>query len=334
MKDDKQKTIIMLLTILVCIHTFAFFGGYFLFKNKFRELTKIVISNMKRIDLGQPAAPSEQVVDINIPLYQYLGDENAAVEMVIITDFECSFCIKFTNEIFPEINDDFIDNGLVKISYLPYPLEQLHSNALNAAITASYANENNLFWPAHHFLFENTESLNDQLMIDYVESLGLDGEELSKRFKSKNEIEQIRNTSEYLINIGVTGTPTIVVNDKLLNGFRDYNTLSSILNQELKESTRKISNDEAAIIATTTDTVFLDVRTSEEFQDGNIDGSINVDIKQSGEFLTSIQKMDKNSSYIVYCKSGFRSTRAYIEMEKAGFTTLYNLSDGYDGWNN
>jgi len=333
MKKDTQKTLLTLLTILVCIHTVALFAGYFLFKNKFREMAKIVVSNMQRIDSGLASEEKNvQMIDINIPLYQYLGSEEAPVEIVIITDFQCPYCIKLTNEIFPQIVEDYIDGKLVKISYLPFPLEKIHSHALNAAITASYANENDLFWPAHQYLFENSESLSDDLMIEYIETLGLSGEELKKRFQSSVEKDKIRNTALSLAKSGVTGTPALVVNGKLLTGFKDYKTLTAILNQELKLATKQINNEDAKVINSSKDTVFLDVRTLDERKDGYIEGSIHSDFKKKEEFLRSIDSMDKDKSYIIYCKSGYRSTRAYILMEQAGFKSIYNLSDGFDGW--
>ncbi len=333
MKKDTQKTLLTFLTVLVCLHTVAFFGGFILFKNKFKELTELVVSNMTRIEQGS-AAPEQAVkeVNINIPLYEYLGSEEAPVEILIITDFQCPYCVKLTNALFPQITDDYIDNKLVKISYLPYPLINIHDQAMNAAITASYADENDLFWPVHHYLFENSENLSEELMIEYIEEIGLSGEELKRRLKSDDESEKIKNTARTLAKSGISGTPSLVINGKLHVGFKDYDAISRILNQELMRSTKVISNDDTKVIAATEETIYFDVRTEEERDSGFIEGSIHSDFKQTEDFQDYIAHLDQEKSYIIYCKSGFRSTRAYILMEQAGFKDLYNLSGGYDGW--
>jgi len=75
----------------------------------------------------------------------------------------------------------------------------------------------------------------------------------------------------------------------------------------------------------------LDVRTAKEFNQGNIEGSINYDVLQN-TFAASVRNLDKSSPVYVYCKSGGRSARAMGELQKIGFKEIYNLNGGYDGW--
>ena len=62
--------------------------------------------------------------------------------------------------------------------------------------------------------------------------------------------------------------------------------------------------------------IIVDVRTKEEYNDGHVEGSINIPYDQ----IDKDTKLDKNKTILVYCKSGVRSNKAY--------TTLKNL--GYD----
>lgn len=72
----------------------------------------------------------------------------------------------------------------------------------------------------------------------------------------------------------------------------------------------------------------VDVRTQAEVDAGYIaeaDYFINV---QASDFADQIAGLDKDATYIVYCRSGVRSTSALKYMEQQGFTKLYELKGG------
>jgi rhodanese-related sulfurtransferase len=77
--------------------------------------------------------------------------------------------------------------------------------------------------------------------------------------------------------------------------------------------------------------VSLDVRTADEFAEGHLINAININV-ESGNFEAEIEKLDKNTTYAVYCRSGRRSAVAVDLMKKAGFTSLYNLDGGVIDW--
>ncbi|AEE50409.1 rhodanese-like domain-containing protein [Haliscomenobacter hydrossis] len=77
----------------------------------------------------------------------------------------------------------------------------------------------------------------------------------------------------------------------------------------------------------TKDVVLLDVRTPAEFAGGKLKGAINIDIF-ARDFQSKIAKLDKDKTYLVYCRSGNRSGQACNTMAGLGFTKLYNLAGG------
>ena len=76
----------------------------------------------------------------------------------------------------------------------------------------------------------------------------------------------------------------------------------------------------------------LDVRTAKEFADGHVAGAVNIDVNQA-DFAQKIDELDRSKTYIVYCRSGRRSSKAVGIMAAKGFKNLYNVSDGFLGWN-
>ena len=79
------------------------------------------------------------------------------------------------------------------------------------------------------------------------------------------------------------------------------------------------------------DFVIIDVRTPEEFADGHIENAINLDY-YSETFQDELNKLDKNKTYLIYCRSGNRSGKALNIMEERNFREVYNVSDGIIAW--
>ncbi|WP_141733917.1 rhodanese-like domain-containing protein [Oligoflexus tunisiensis] len=71
-------------------------------------------------------------------------------------------------------------------------------------------------------------------------------------------------------------------------------------------------------------TVILDVRTPEEYQDIHVKGSQNIDWNQA-DFKDRVLLLDKKACYKVYCRSGNRSGRAMELMKSLGFQNVENL---------
>ena len=72
----------------------------------------------------------------------------------------------------------------------------------------------------------------------------------------------------------------------------------------------------------------IDVRTPEEFADGHLDGARNIDVS-AGDFESRIEELDRDGSYVVYCRTGSRAAAAVRTMLDAGFTDVVN-GGGYE----
>ena len=77
--------------------------------------------------------------------------------------------------------------------------------------------------------------------------------------------------------------------------------------------------------------VILDIRTPEEFRDGHIEGAVNVDFR-SENFGREIDRLDRNKTYFVYCRTGNRSYDALNLMGPIGFRSIVRLAGDINGW--
>lgn len=77
--------------------------------------------------------------------------------------------------------------------------------------------------------------------------------------------------------------------------------------------------------------VIIDMRTSGEVRAGIIPGAINIDVYDP-QFKEKLKKLDKSKKYLIYCRSGARSSSGGNQMIQLGFTDVVNLKRGIMGW--
>lgn len=87
------------------------------------------------------------------------------------------------------------------------------------------------------------------------------------------------------------------------------------------------------LLAEDKDAVIIDVRTREEFESGYLKNAELIDIMQPQSFMDSVNKLDKNKNYYMYCRSGNRSGQACQVLDARGFKNTYNLEGGMLDWN-
>ena len=77
--------------------------------------------------------------------------------------------------------------------------------------------------------------------------------------------------------------------------------------------------------------VILDVRTPPEYAGGHLQNAVNLDFN-SASFKNEAGRLNKNSTYLVYCQTGIRSAAASKIMAELGFTNIYNMTGGFTAW--
>ncbi len=97
---------------------------------------------------------------------------------------------------------------------------------------------------------------------------------------------------------------------------------------------QNVDNAKFKMLMKQPNTLIFDVRTPKEKAEGYISGAKEfADINNTEEFEKALQRLDKSKNYLVYCRSGARSSKACKLMEEKGFKgTLYNLAMGITGW--
>lgn len=79
------------------------------------------------------------------------------------------------------------------------------------------------------------------------------------------------------------------------------------------------------------DLVVLDVRTSEEFAEGHLEGATMIDF-YAPDFADRIAELDPDVPYLLYCRSGNRSGQAATLMRDLGFSDVADVDGGILAW--
>ncbi|MEM3506971.1 MAG: rhodanese-like domain-containing protein [Candidatus Bathyarchaeia archaeon] len=77
--------------------------------------------------------------------------------------------------------------------------------------------------------------------------------------------------------------------------------------------------------------IIIDLRTLEEFENEHIEGAINLNY-YSETFMNELNELDKNKTYLIYCRSGARSKSVLGLMNEFGFKEVYEISGGIIAW--
>jgi len=77
--------------------------------------------------------------------------------------------------------------------------------------------------------------------------------------------------------------------------------------------------------------VILDIRTPAEFNTGHISGAVMLDF-YSKSFAKDFKNLDRDKTYLIYCRSGNRSGQLMRAITDLGFKKIYNLESGIKEW--
>ena len=160
------------------------------------------------------------------------GNKNAKITIIAYESLTCSHCANFHKEIYPQLKEEYIDTGLVKIEFRHFPLDIA---ALNASkITQCKKDQSleileSLYSNQQSWLKGSTiEEVNDSLK-KFLKKEGFDID-FEKCINNK-EIEDfvLNDRIEGTKNFKVNATPTIIINNKKFEKSLNYKNLKKSL---------------------------------------------------------------------------------------------------------
>jgi protein-disulfide isomerase len=168
-----------------------------------------------------PIGEIVQITPVARPLAEgrEIGDPSAPVVVELFEDFQCRGCREFTASTEPQLISAYVETGEARLVFRHYAF--IGPESVQAANAALCAEEQGRFWDYHDILFanqvgENQGAFVDRRLVGFAESLGLDLEAFQSCFEESRHEQEIAQDRAAGTELGVTSTPSIVVNGQLV----------------------------------------------------------------------------------------------------------------------
>jgi protein-disulfide isomerase len=175
------------------------------------------------------------------------GNKDAKVVVVNYDDFECPFCSRMHQTLFPQIFKEYGDRVL--FIYKDYPLAEIHPWATHAAVDANClaAQNNDAYWDFADYLHGNQNVVNgaqghdaqlaliDRAALMQGQQRNLDLAKLQACIKGQDD-SAIKASLHEGDSVGVTATPTLFVNGEEMDGALPIAELRAVLNRALTQA--------------------------------------------------------------------------------------------------
>ncbi len=158
----------------------------------------------------------------------------------LYTDFQCPYCAKAEPK-FEEAAKKL--DGIMNVTARHMPLN-MHANAVPAALAVEAATAQGKHLEMANKLFNTQNDWKNikerdklrTLFNDYAKELGLNVEEFDKVLLASDTVKPIQRDYEHAVKIGVKGTPTFAVNDKVVEGLDSSSSVDDLVSTFKREA--------------------------------------------------------------------------------------------------
>lgn len=165
-----------------------------------------------------------------------LGDPDAPVLIQEFADFQCIHCYNFYDQTELTLIENHVETG--EVLYELNLVDFLGAESAAAAEAAYCAADQNLFWEYHDAVFANYSQGNNggytrDRLIAFAESLDMNVGAFTQCLQSGEKAAVVAQGRQDAADLGVTGTPSFIVNGTLLGGNVPYDQLVEAISNAL-----------------------------------------------------------------------------------------------------
>ncbi len=179
---------------------------------------------------SQPRRPDPaKKYSIGVKDSPVLGSEDAKVQIVEFSDFQCPFC----NRVQPalqQVRKEYGDQVQLVFKHLPL---RIHPKAPAAHAAAEAAHRQGKFWEMHDAIFANPREMSPERYEQYAQELGLDLERFKADVASESVKKRVAADSSEAASLGVSGTPSFFINGRYLSGAQPFEEFKKRIDGEL-----------------------------------------------------------------------------------------------------
>ncbi|WP_152656603.1 thioredoxin domain-containing protein [Oceanobacillus sp. CFH 90083] len=158
-----------------------------------------------------------------------LGDPDAPVTIVEFGDYKCPGCKAWNEAFVPQLEADYVESGQVQIAYVNTMFQGEESRLASLAAEIVYEQNPDVYWDFHNALFAaQPEGQGVWVTEDRIEEIansvdGVDTEALMEDIENNTKIDELERDSEMVSDYNVNSTPSIMVNNIMIDGEETFN---------------------------------------------------------------------------------------------------------------
>lgn len=160
-----------------------------------------------------------------------LGKADAPITLIEFSDYECPFCRRWHQEVFPLIQQKYGDK--IRFVYRDFPLTNIHPNALPAAVAANCAGEQGRYWEFNARLFDGTDPLSRATYEKIAADYNLNTADFAQCLDENRYQAEVEADFAYASELGVRSTPTFFINGLAVVGAQPFEVFEQIIDMEL-----------------------------------------------------------------------------------------------------
>jgi protein-disulfide isomerase len=167
-----------------------------------------------------------------------LGSPDAQLEVTLYEDFQCPFCQRFTEVVLPDLIENYVRPGTIRIVF--HQVAALGPESLYAAMAAECAADQGMFWEYYEVLFANQGAENRGTFVKsnlkaFAALIGLDQAEFDACVDDERHLQRIEDSTQQAFNDGLTAAPGLRFGDRFIQGFQPYAIVSGQIDSQLEE---------------------------------------------------------------------------------------------------
>jgi protein-disulfide isomerase len=171
-----------------------------------------------------------------------LGDAKAKVTIIEFGDYQCPSCRAFWREVEPRLRKEYVDTGKVKLVFADFPLVQIHPEAMLAAMAVDCAGDQDKYWQYHDKLFREQDNRGEDVirfraadLKKWAKAIGLETAAFNECLDSARYKDEVAKDKAAGDSLGVRGTPTFLINRRVIGGPQPYSVFKKVIDDELKK---------------------------------------------------------------------------------------------------
>lgn len=167
-----------------------------------------------------------------------LGSPDAELEVTLYEDFQCPFCQRFTEVVLPDLIEDYVRPGTIRIVF--HQVAALGPESLYAAMAAECAADQGMFWEYYEVLFanqgaENRGAFAKSNLKAFGALIGLEQTAFAECVDSDRHLQRIEESTQAAFDAGLTAAPGLRAGDRFLQGFQPYAIVAGQIDSQLEQ---------------------------------------------------------------------------------------------------